>query len=119
MIVVKGTTRVRPGDMARVREIAAWLVPAARVQEGCLAYVICEDLNDPDVVHSYELWRSEDDLAAHARSAHVVRLSELMSMVHPLELRLVSYEATAENVMIDRTDQQREATSARLRLVSE
>lgn len=62
--------RARADKVKDLRAVLDPLVAATRTEEGCLAYTAHQALDDDTVFVMYEVWRSEEDLAAHARSAH-------------------------------------------------
>jgi quinol monooxygenase YgiN len=76
MIAVVATLTVNPGSQAAFEEAASAMVLAVRANEpGCLLYTIAQSRSDPCVYSALELYRTEEDLAAHRDSAHVKALS--------------------------------------------
>ncbi len=71
MILVMGTFRMPPENVALALSAAAQVVNATRAEDGCIAYSYAQDLFDPGLIHVSEKWRDRAALAAHARSAHM------------------------------------------------
>ena len=72
MIVISGTVRIRPEARAAVVAAARAMAVATRAEPGCGAYRFAFDVEDPDVVHLFEEWASEDALARHFQTPHMV-----------------------------------------------
>lgn len=59
------THRTLPGQRAAVRAVWERLMrPAVQANAGHLAYHYCFDPADPDVIHAFQQYRSEQDAAA-------------------------------------------------------
>jgi len=71
MILVVGTFRLAPENLARALPMAQRVVTATRAEDGCIAYSYAQDLFDPGLIHVSEKWRDRAALAAHFRSAHM------------------------------------------------
>lgn len=52
-------------------EYAQKLVEATvRLDEGCIQYELCRDVDDPTVMAMIEAWEDQESLDAHIRSEH-------------------------------------------------
>jgi quinol monooxygenase YgiN len=71
MILVVGTFRLPPENLARALPMAQRVVTATRAEDGCIAYSYAQDLFDPGLIHVSEKWRDRAALAAHFQSAHM------------------------------------------------
>ncbi len=71
MIVVMGTFRMPPENIALALPMAERVVTATRAEDGCIAYSYALDLFDPGLIHVCEKWRDRDALAAHFKTAHM------------------------------------------------
>lgn len=71
MIVIVGTVRVPPGNIAAAKGPMQDMVTASRAEDGCIAYAYSEDLLEPGLVHINELWRDREALAAHFKTPHM------------------------------------------------
>ncbi|MBO0906128.1 putative quinol monooxygenase [Jiella sonneratiae] len=93
MIIVSGTLRLSPGDLASVRVAAAAVVTATRAEAGCITYSFAEDLLEAGLVRIYEEWESREALAAHGRSGHVAAWHRALATVSVLGRNLQVIEA--------------------------
>ena len=71
MILVVGTFRMPPENLARALPMAERVVTATRAEDGCIAYSYAQDLFDPGLIHVSEKWRDRAALQAHFKSAHM------------------------------------------------
>jgi quinol monooxygenase YgiN len=71
MILVVGTFRLPPDELAVALPMAQRVVAATRAEDGCHAYSYAQDLFDPGLIHVSEKWRDREALAAHFKSAHM------------------------------------------------
>ncbi|WP_353228176.1 putative quinol monooxygenase [Novosphingobium sp.] len=71
MILIAGTFRLPPENLAAALPMAERVVMATRAEDGCIAYSYAQDLFDPGLIHVSEKWRDRDALTAHFKSAHM------------------------------------------------
>jgi len=71
MILVIGTFRMPPENVARALPAAGRVVTATRAEDGCIAYSYAQDLFDPGLIHVVEKWRDRAALAAHFKAPHM------------------------------------------------
>ncbi len=71
MLIVAGTIRVDPEHRDAMFAAVAPMVAATRQEAGCRAYVFSPDVDDPELVHLYELWDDQAALDVHFASAHM------------------------------------------------
>ncbi len=71
MILVVGTFRMPPENIAAALPAAERVVQATRAEDGCHAYSYAQDLFDPGLIHVSEKWRDREALQAHFKSAHM------------------------------------------------
>ncbi|KUR80034.1 putative quinol monooxygenase [Novosphingobium sp. FSW06-99] len=71
MILVVGTFRLPPENLARALPMAERVVTATRAEDGCIAYSYAQDLFDPGLIHVSEKWRDREALAAHFKAPHM------------------------------------------------
>jgi quinol monooxygenase YgiN len=71
MILIMGTFRMPPENVAAALPMAERVVTATRAEDGCIAYSYAQDLFDPGLIHVSEKWRDRAALSAHAKSAHM------------------------------------------------
>lgn len=100
MILVQGSVRIRAEDSERLRAMAAWMVPAARAEPGCLLYALAPDMLDPTLIHITQRWEDEAAFAAHTRTPHANRLGEFMRKIPLQELLVKSFLGESENIVM-------------------
>jgi len=83
-----GHIRVQPGRRA---ELAAILAEGSGEMPGCLAYVVAEDLSDPDGLWVTEVWR---DRAAHRASLELPSVQEAIGRGRPLIVEFDAFHET-------------------------
>lgn len=71
MILIVGTVRLPPRNLAAARAIMQQMVDASRAETGCMQYCYAEDLFDPGLIHIKELWLDRAALERHFASAHI------------------------------------------------
>jgi len=76
MIIVAGTMRTAPEHRDRVLEHAAVVMDATRQEDGCHEYVFTADSQESDLIRLYELWESDEHLAAHLKTPHIAAWRE-------------------------------------------
>ena len=94
MLLVIGTIRVAPEDVARVRPVMDELVAATRAEDGCIEYSCAEDLFEPGLLHVKEIWRDKAALDAHFTAPHIAKAGAAMASlnVQGRELRMCEVE---------------------------
>ncbi len=73
MLLIVGTVKLPPENLALARPAMAAMVKASRAEEGCLEYGYAEDVLVPGLIHVKELWRDEAALDAHFASPHIAQ----------------------------------------------
>ena len=71
MLLIVGTIRIPPGNLAGARQAMSKMVSASRAEDGCLEYSYGEDVLDQGLVHVKELWRDQAALDRHFASEHL------------------------------------------------
>lgn len=71
MLIVAGILTIEPGHRPAFFEAVAPMVEATRAEAGCREYVFSPDPGDEVTIRLFELWDSEEALAAHLASAHM------------------------------------------------
>ena len=76
MLIIAGTLTVDAEHRGAMLESVKPMVEATLAESGCQAYAFTPDPDDPGLVRLYELWDSEDALAAHFASDHMAEWRE-------------------------------------------
>ena len=71
MIVIAGTTAVKPERREEAMRAALAMARATRAESGCLAYRFYADLEDPNTFFVFESWETEEALARHFQTEHM------------------------------------------------
>jgi quinol monooxygenase YgiN len=93
MILVIGTVRLPPENIAIARPAMESMMAASRSEDGCLEYAYSEDLLVPGLVRVTEVWRDREALAAHFQTAHMAAWRAVFPDLHITERNLSLYEA--------------------------
>ena len=71
MLLIIGTIRLPPQNLAAARPVMKAMTMASRAEDGCHDYGYAEDVLDPGVIHVKELWRDQAALDRHFASDHL------------------------------------------------
>ena len=93
MILIVGTVRLPPENIARARPAMAAMVTASRAEDGCLEYAYSEDLLVPGLVRVTEIWRDREALKAHFLTAHMGAWRAAFPALNIIDRSLSLYEA--------------------------
>ena len=74
---------VRPDKLTETLQTLGGLIPATRVEEGCITYELLHNVDDPLDLTFYEEWASPEALQAHFETEHfkavAARADELLT----------------------------------------
>lgn len=70
-VAVFGFLRFPPDNIEAVRPFLQAFVEATRLQDGCIAYDVAEDLFEPGLLRFSELWPNHKTLDAHLQAPHL------------------------------------------------
>ena len=93
MILIVGTVRLPPENIARARPAMAAMVTASRAEDGCLEYAYSEDLLVPGLVRVTEIWRDREALKAHFLTPHMAAWRAVFPELNITDRNLSLYEA--------------------------
>jgi quinol monooxygenase YgiN len=92
MIVIHGTVRIKPEARDQAIAAATAASEASEAEEGNLTYRFAFDSRDPDTVHIFEVWESEDALKAHFGTKHFAALGRALSEVLAGNVEMTRYD---------------------------
>ena len=95
-LIIAGTVRLDPGQIAALRPHAVAMMAATREEDGCVAYAFSEDLAEPGLIHVFEEWRDQAALDAHFASDHMKTWRAAGSSVGLRERRLTTYQVASQ-----------------------
>lgn len=73
-VVVVATFRVHPGRGEEAVAAFSPTIEATHGEEGCIAYALHRDVNDPDVLILVERWTDREALDSHLQQPYVAQL---------------------------------------------
>lgn len=76
-IIVAGTYRVPPENLAALRPHMSTVIAATRAEAGCVSYAYAEDIEEAGLIHVFEEWVDQAALDAHFVSAHMKAWQEV------------------------------------------
>jgi quinol monooxygenase YgiN len=71
VILVAGTFRVPPAELAAFKAHMLTMLAASRADDGCLSYSYAEDVAEPGLIRVFETWRDRESLDLHMRTPHL------------------------------------------------
>ncbi len=75
MIRVVAKAKLKPGvEVDEYLKLAKELVTETNKEEGCISYILHEDINDPTIFTNIEEWVDEEAINQHNRSEHVRKI---------------------------------------------
>jgi quinol monooxygenase YgiN len=92
MIVIHGTARIKPGARDQAVTAASAASEASEAEEGNVAYRFAFDFRDPDQVHIFEIWESDEALKAHFGTKHFAALGKALAEVLAGNVELTRYD---------------------------
>lgn len=92
-ILVIGTVRLPPENIARARVAMETMVAASRAEDGCIEYAYSHDLLEPGLVRVTEAWRDREALTAHFQTAHMAAWRAVFPSLGITDRHLALYEA--------------------------
>jgi quinol monooxygenase YgiN len=95
-LVIAGTVRVPPGNLAQFRPHMLEMLAASRAEDGCLVYSYAEDVAEPGLIRVFEAWRDQAALDAHFRTPHMAEWRAAWPQFGVSDRRLSLYEVAAE-----------------------
>jgi len=93
MILVAGTFRMPPENVAIAVGMAKRVIEATRAEDGCIAYAYAQDLLDPGLIHVAEKWRDRSALDAHFKTANMQAWITERAVLNLTERNIRIYES--------------------------
>ena len=75
-LTIIATIRAKPGLAALVQAELLKLIPPTRAEEGCIAYDLHQDNDDPERFTFVEAWESRDLWQTHMNAPHLAAYME-------------------------------------------
>lgn len=97
MLIILGTIRLPPENLAAARPVMEAMAKASRAEEGCIDYAYAEDVFEPGLIRVSEVWRDRAALDAHFRQPHLAAWRAAWPDLAISDRRLFAYEAGDPN----------------------
>jgi quinol monooxygenase YgiN len=98
MIVIEGTVRIPPSNLAAARDVMEQMIRASRAEVGCIDYAYSVDVLDAGLIRVTERWESREALAAHFKTAHMATWRAFFPELGITDRTLRLYEADPEPI---------------------
>jgi len=94
-VVLAGTVRFAPDRLDGARARMAEMMRLSRAEDGCIVYVYSEDLEEPGLIHVFEVWRVQAALEAHHAAEHFLAWRASREELGMSDRRMTAYEVAA------------------------
>lgn len=74
MIYVVSKSVVREDKLEDYKKQTVRLIEETRKEKGCIAYDLCQDINNPNILTFLERWESKEALDAHMKTTHFMEI---------------------------------------------
>lgn len=95
-IIIAGTVRVPPENLARFKPHMEAMLAASRAEDGCLVYSYAEDVAEPGLIRVFEAWRDQAAIDAHFQTPHMAAWRAAWPQFGVSDRQLSLYEVAAE-----------------------
>ena len=75
MVALIAKMKIKEGKMGEATELFRGLVPKVGEEEGTVAYAVCHDNKNPDLLVVIERYRDREAIQAHSSTAHFKEFS--------------------------------------------
>lgn len=98
-LVIAGTVRVPPENLARFKPHMLKMLAASRAEDGCLSYSYAEDVAEPGLIRVFEAWRDQAAIDAHFQAPHMAEWRAAWPQFGVSDRRLSLYDVVAERAL--------------------
>lgn len=95
-VIVAGTVRVPPANIAALRPHMLTMLAASRAEDGCETYSYGFDAKDEGLVRVFEVWRDAAAIEAHGKAPHMAPWRAAGAELGVFDRRLSLYEVASE-----------------------
>jgi quinol monooxygenase YgiN len=93
MIVIIGSLRFPPGNIAGLRPHMRAVAEATRAADGCHSYDLAEDVFEPGLIRFSETWPDKETLERHMQAPHMIPWREAVKAHGVLARDFTVYDA--------------------------
>ena len=79
MLIIAGILRINKPATDDILEVCRVMMETTSKEDGCLDYVFSFDPVDPEILHIYERWESQEALEAHFAAPHMIPFREAIA----------------------------------------
>lgn len=98
-VIIAGTVRVPPQNLAGIRPHMDAMLAASRAEPGCVEYSYAEDVVEPGLIRVFEVWRDQAAVDEHFATEHMKVWRAAWPSFGVSERRLLAYEvASAQSI---------------------
>lgn len=98
-LVIAGTVRVPPENLARFKPHMLAMLAASRAEDGCLEYSYAEDVAEPGLIRVFEAWRDQAAIEAHFKTEHMATWRAAWPSFGVSDRRLFAYEIADQRAL--------------------
>ena len=98
-IIIAGTVRVPPENLAKLRPHQDAMLAASRAEDGCETYSYGFDAKDAGLVRVFEIWRDQAAIDAHFKAPHMATWRAANAELGVFERKLALYEVASERAL--------------------
>jgi len=92
MLIVSGTLTIDPADAPKLAAAATTMMAETLKETGCHQYVFSQSMADPSKVQIFEMWQSDEELAAHFEMPHMADFRGALADVNVTSREIYKYE---------------------------
>ncbi|MBT8240207.1 MAG: antibiotic biosynthesis monooxygenase [Acidimicrobiia bacterium] len=96
MLILSGTVKMNPDDIAVIKDAALTMIAATRAEDGCIEYEFSEVIGEPGTMRIFERWESVDALKAHFVAPHMAVWQDALKGATVHERDLARYEGITD-----------------------
>ena len=95
MLIIAGSITFDPAHTETAKAAASEMMAATLQEEGCQDYVFSIDMSDGAKIRVFEIWDSEEHLAAHFQTEHMKVYREKVAGIGVTGRDLAKYQVSS------------------------
>lgn len=95
MLIIAGSITFDPAHTETAKAAASEMMAATLQEEGCQDYVFSIDMSDGATIRVFEIWDSEEHLAAHFQTEHMKVYREKVAGIGVTGRDLAKYQVSS------------------------
>lgn len=99
MLIIAGRLTFDPAHTQTAKDAAAEMMAATLEEEGCQDYVFSIDMADEATIRIFEIWDSEEHLAAHFQTEHMKVYREKIAGIGISDRSIAKYQVASSEPM--------------------